>query len=1035
MAKLPKQVRCTLLIPDPSKEGVWGCIPSLGDEDTSVFVNLTPNGIRLSFPRDADRSVWAWYSSDLGMSSSTLHHIAIELRGSSADIRQLNDDETKAFEGLVGNDEAESFRIVTFNSKPDEPCSPRITGFGTPFHGVDATVDGYVNHDTQICGVASLSEILQRQNFTILVKDPILASYISDATGPRKSETFGYGEVHDWDMARYGQQIPKLRGCAFGPTIRFENANERDTALTQMHVQDRVGKEPVEKTTEFVCLLEPQKAFELEHWRAARRALRGDSCKLDITFKPTKGAAWSVTWEASHLTFASSDHLHGVDLERRLPLLLKRPVDGSRSHNFCPDSSPEYEGTGDELKRSIVKFRCHLNLNNEAMRVSAINYLSNPNIWPSAMESVDRAFIQQTIFNELLIGQGLWPLQKQGVNVKLPSFDIFDGIPADVLDVCLSHVFGNDKERVQRYFSKLYLGLGLVSGPPGTGKSHLASIIVILMCFNKSIKHVYVSAASNGATDNIVERIDGIAKKITAALAGSHVKNLMLLRGYSLGTEVGNCTEALLGKSFKEDAIWNPSPWNFGRSLCWWTLRVLGSERAPHLTADDNAELWDLQQKLSAIILPFSSSSTKYPRLVKFRQLVRLAKGLESASAYQHSLTGDSHKRTLIQLMELVVGCADVVATTPATSTSWIYRSFNHKKAQAVVFDEAATMFCSDGLLVCGNTPRPMVAIGDPKQLAPNLATAFELLHGNRWKHDRRRGNFERTLKPIPTNRFAQFANISWLSWFIYLGWPVFHLYTQHRMANSLFDISLKTVYKSLVPHFKYSPMCHPNNFSVGLKVEQYLKIEYRIKPSPENTIQPVFFHCTNSPCREYEDSLSRLNPRQADLIAEFLVKMISKLKLPPEDIVVLTPYRANIGAIGRRFRKERVLKGVEFTSFNRFQGREAQIVVLALCVDAETGPMFVAEERSLNVALTRQRSSLLIFGDINTPNYQQQRSFDPDFDTYEEPRINQRVFKEVFHMIRTNGRIVSIEGKEKADPDSRWATRDTMRRSRPRER
>jgi hypothetical protein len=39
-------------------------------------------------------------------------------------------------------------------------------------------------------------------------------------------------------MARYRQQIPKLRGLTFEPKVRLENANERDTALTQMHVQD-----------------------------------------------------------------------------------------------------------------------------------------------------------------------------------------------------------------------------------------------------------------------------------------------------------------------------------------------------------------------------------------------------------------------------------------------------------------------------------------------------------------------------------------------------------------------------------------------------------------------------------------------------------------------------------------------------------------------------------------------------------------------------------------------------------------------------
>ncbi|CAF3620242.1 unnamed protein product [Fusarium graminearum] len=958
MVKFSPQIRCTLLIPDPSKEGVWGCIPSVATDDKSVFVNLTEKGILLSFPRDTDRSV-----SDLEMTASTLHHITIELLGSSTNVRELTDNEAKAFESYVSRDKTEGFRVLTLTPTTDKACGPRVNGFGTSFHGVNATVDGYVNQETQICGVASLSEILRRKDFTILIEETRLAPYLPYLKAHRKPETFGYGEVHKWDISQYRKQVPNLRGIAFNPRVRFENANERDTALTQMHVQDRVGEEPAEKTTQFVCLLEPDKIFRPHHWRAARRALHGDAIKLELTFKPSKDVPWSVSWEASHLTFASSDHLRGVDLKRRLPLLLKRPEDNSRSHKFCPFSYPKYEGTGDDLKRSTVVFHCHLNLHSESLRVFAINHLSSPKISPSTMEADPRASSKQAIFNELLIGQGLWSLQKQGVNVELPSFDIFDGIPVDVRDACLKHVFENDKERVRRYFGKLHLGLGLVSGPPGTGKSHLASIVVILMCLNKSIKHVYVAAASNGATDNIVERIDGMAQTIIGTLLGSDVKHLMLLRGYSLGIEVENCTMALLNIPFKEDAIWNPSPGNSALEIQ--PFLVLVDTARARIKKNDNIELWNLQQRLNALIEP--SSTPNDPELLKFRQLLKLAKGFESPVAYKSIL------------IELVVGCADVVATTPATSISWIYQSFNNKKARAVVFDEAATMFCSDGLLVYGNTPRPMVAIGDPKQLDPNLTTAFELFHGNRKKHDRRDGVHQPLPDPIPTNRFAQFAKISWLSWFIHLGWPVFHLYTQHRMAEGIFDLSLNSVYRTLVPHFKYSPLCHPKNFSLGLKVEEYLKTEYRIKPSPENTLQPVFFDCVDCPCREYPDSLSRLNPRQADVIAKLLVKMICKLKVPTEDIVVLTPYRANIGALGRRFRKESVLKGVEFTSLNRFQGREAQIVVLALRVDAETGPMFVAEERSLNVALTRQRSSLLIFGNIKTPDYKSHICFDPD--------------------------------------------------------
>ncbi|PTD02445.1 hypothetical protein FCULG_00012064 [Fusarium culmorum] len=814
-------IRCTLLIPDHLKEGVWGCIPSVATDDKSVFVNLTEKGIRLSFPRDTDRSVWAWYSPDLEMTASTLHHITIELLGSSTDVSELTDNEAKAFESFVSRDEVEDFRILTLTRALDKACCPRVIGFGTPFHGVNTTVDGYVNQDHQICGVASLSEILQRKDFTLLAKETQIDPFILNLEAPRTPQTFGYGEVHTWDMTR-------------SPSI---------------------GAQPV---------------------------------------------------------------------------------------------AP---------------------------------FMETP----------------------------------------LPSIDLFSGIPTDVRDACLNQVFEDDKERVQQYFGKLYLGLGLVSGPPGTGKSHLASIVVTLLCFNKSIKKVYVAAASNGATDNIAERINTMAQMITGTLLRSDVKQLMVLRGYSLSIEVENCTLALLGKPFKDDVIWNPSPWKFSRSLCWWTLRALGSETVPQLDADNNIELRDLHQRLSSIAAPSSND----PEFSNFRQLVRLAKGLESPFDYERIVTHGSHKKTLIQLMELVVGCADVIATTPATSTSPIYRSFNDEKARAVVFDEAATMFCSDGLLVYGNTPRPMVAIGDPKQLAPNLTTAFELLRGNQRKHDRRNNKRPPVSDRVPTNRFAQFAKISWLSWFIHLGWPVFHLYTQHRMAEGLFDLSLNSVYRTLVPHFKYSPLCHPNNFSLGPKVEEYLKTEYRLQPSPENTLQPVFFNCVNCPCRGYPDNLSRLNPRRADVIAKFLVKMIRELKLPTEDIVVLTPYRANIGAIGRRFRKEPELEGVEFTTFNRFQGREAQIVVLSLCVNEETGPLFVAEERSLNVALTRQRSSLLIFGDIDTrakPHkyYDTAQNVDK-----EESRINPHVFEHVFGMIGASGRIVRMEGDEKVDPDSRWASKN----------
>ncbi|KAM0496631.1 hypothetical protein ACHAP8_007208 [Fusarium lateritium] len=77
------------------------------------------------------------------MTASSLYHITIELLGCSGNVRELTDDETTSFENSASNS--------------------RVIGFGTPFHGMNATVDGYVNRNTQICGVASLFEIPQRR--------------------------------------------------------------------------------------------------------------------------------------------------------------------------------------------------------------------------------------------------------------------------------------------------------------------------------------------------------------------------------------------------------------------------------------------------------------------------------------------------------------------------------------------------------------------------------------------------------------------------------------------------------------------------------------------------------------------------------------------------------------------------------------------------------------------------------------------------------------------------------------------------------
>lgn len=110
----------------------------------------------------------------------------------------------------------------------------------------------------------------------------------------------------------------------------------------------------------------------------------------------------------------------------------------------------------------------------------------------------------------------------------------------------------------------------------------------------------------------------------------------------------------------------------------------------------------------------------KHPNISEFSGLVKLVEMRDPAMKRRMYSTGN-YQKPLRNLMALVIKCSNIVATTPVTSSSFLYRSYNSEVARGVIFDKAATLFCSDSLLVLGNTPRPMIMFGDTKQLAPVL--------------------------------------------------------------------------------------------------------------------------------------------------------------------------------------------------------------------------------------------------------------------------------------------------------------------------
>lgn len=191
-SRVHRQITCGILIADNFPESGWKCIPS----SKSMSIKLVKKGICLSFPRDPDRSIFTWYSPDLTMTDSNYYHITIELpvNGFTTKHGELTSNDTAIMKSAALED-PQGFMI--FNINVTEKFNTNIIGFGLPFHSSDLVADSWVNKNTPINGAATLPEILQRRDFTLLVHatDLQLDQFVKALNLQSSPTPYGYGEM------------------------------------------------------------------------------------------------------------------------------------------------------------------------------------------------------------------------------------------------------------------------------------------------------------------------------------------------------------------------------------------------------------------------------------------------------------------------------------------------------------------------------------------------------------------------------------------------------------------------------------------------------------------------------------------------------------------------------------------------------------------------------------------------------------------------------------------------------------------------
>jgi len=302
---------------------------------------------------------------------------------------------------------------------------------------------------------------------------------------------------------------------------------------------------------------------------------------------------------------------------------------------------------------------------------------------------------------------------------------------------------------------------------------------------------------------------------------------------------------------------------------------------------------------------------------------------------------------------------ADVIVTTLSSSNNEYFKKISHRFTLLIVDEASQASELTTLIPFCHNIPKAIL-IGDPKQLPPTILC--EEAKNNKYG----RSLFQRLQENSPDS--VHLLNI------------------QYRMHPSISKLSSRCFYSNEIINGE------------NVKSSNWQKDWCR-----NSDFGPLMFYNVKGVTNRDDDSLT--NVTEAYQILNFITQL---LQLTPKinfgrRIAVISPYRSQVLLIRNKLRqyyremlgqlkldynqefdfsgekivlsnenKElikriNILDYINVNTVDSFQGQESDIVLLS-CVRSNTKSIgFLSDKRRLNVAITRARFTLIIFGNADT--------------------------------------------------------------------
>lgn len=208
---------------------------------------------------------------------------------------------------------------------------------------------------------------------------------------------------------------------------------------------------------------------------------------------------------------------------------------------------------------------------------------------------------------------------------------------------------------------------------------------------------------------------------------------------------------------------------------------------------------------------------------------------------------------------------------------------------------------------------------------------------------------------------------------------PTARLRTQHRATEGLMWFSSEHCYHGEIQDGEGTAL-NSTERPLSIRFQDFMENEYSL-----NNIQ-CFFDVQGTDSLTEEDGTSRYNPAFALAVGAFLMRLskyfMNPNELKPWEICIICPYSRQFDEIENLLKslmrlpqwRPLQLDKIQLSTMDSVQGREFDIVLLDTTL-AVTGNQkinigFLRELNRLNVAMSRAKSGVVVFGDQNVPKH-----------------------------------------------------------------